>query len=152
MRHVIIDVLKFTKFLTPDKFLDMFQSKWAISNGWDKLEHAKLLYTGKYSGQLVEDIRNNKFKVNEGAVIKGAIRDHTYMVKVKTNAYMERLKTEFNSKFLNPHELHHAGERDAHLGAVPSMIRLRRMKLFPSENAGTLFDFMLSFQMFLVLL
>ena len=52
-----------------------------------------------YSGALIEDIRNGKYKLNEGAVIKGTIRDNTYMVKVKTNAYMERLKTEFKDNW-----------------------------------------------------
>jgi hypothetical protein len=51
-----------------------------------------VLYQGKYSGQLVEDIRNGKYKVNEGAVIKGTFKDEIYMVKVKTNKYLDKLK------------------------------------------------------------
>lgn len=52
----------------------------------------KIVYQGKYSGQLVEDIRNGKFPINEGAVIKGVHDNEVYMVKVKTNKYLEKLK------------------------------------------------------------
>jgi hypothetical protein len=91
-QHIIIDVMKNHKLLSPDKFLDMFQSQWAIDRGWSKLNYAKVIYQGKYSGQLVEDIRNGKYKINEGAVIKGTFKDEIYMVKVKTNKYFEKLK------------------------------------------------------------
>lgn len=59
----------------------------------------RMLYSGSYSGQLVEDIRNGKYQVNEGAVIKGVVNGQTYMAKVKTNAYMERLKTQFKDNW-----------------------------------------------------
>lgn len=99
MRHIILDVMKGNKFLSPDKFLDMFQSQWAIDRGWSKLEYAKLVYQGKYSGQLVEDIRNGKFPVNEGVVIKGMADGQVYMAKVKTHIYMGRLKTQFKDNW-----------------------------------------------------
>jgi hypothetical protein len=46
----------------------------------------------KYSGQLIEDIRNGKFPVKEGCVIKGVVDGQVYMIKVKTNKYLEKLK------------------------------------------------------------
>lgn len=99
MHHVIIDVMKGSKFLPPDKFVDMFDSDWARERGWDKLDHAQLVYQGKYTGQLVEDIRNGKYPVSEGAIIKGVADGQVYMAKVKTNAYMELLKTEFKDSW-----------------------------------------------------
>lgn len=54
---------------------------------------------GKYSGQLVEDIRRGKYNVNEGAVIKGVLRGKVYMAKVKTEQYMQRLKDAFQDKW-----------------------------------------------------
>lgn len=98
MRHVVIDFMKGKKFYTPEQFLDMFG---AGNKHWppNRFEHAKLLYQGKYSGQLVEDIRNGKFPVAEGAIIKGVYKKDFYMAKVKTNAYMERLKTEFKDSW-----------------------------------------------------
>lgn len=99
MRHVIIDVMKGIKFLPPDKFLEMFESQWAIERGWSKLDRAKLVYQGKYTGQLVEDVRNGKFPVNEGVVIKGMVNDQLYMAKVKTNTYLERLQNQFRDNW-----------------------------------------------------
>lgn len=62
---------------------------------------ASILYSGKYTGQLVEEIRRGKYKVNEGVVCKGMYDGKVYMVKIKTNAYMERLKSEFKDKWKN---------------------------------------------------
>jgi hypothetical protein len=59
----------------------------------------QIIYKGKYSGQLVEDIRNGKYPVIEGAVIKGEIDGQVYMAKVKTNTYMEKLKEQFKDKW-----------------------------------------------------
>lgn len=96
MSHVIIDVMKNKRLLKPDEFIDLFGStEWNVKNGFDKFNVAKLIYSGKYSGQLVEDIRRGKYPVKEGAIIKGLIGSQVYMAKVKTNAYMERLKNEF---------------------------------------------------------
>lgn len=99
MRHVIIDVLKFTKFLKPTEFIEMFEKDTFHGYLANQFDHAKLIYQGKYSGQLVEDIRNGKFPVAEGAVIKGVVDKQVYRAKVKTNAYMERLKTEFKDSW-----------------------------------------------------
>lgn len=96
MEHIIIDVMKGKRLLKPDEFVDLFGgTEWNVKGGWDKFNVAKLLYMGKYSGQLVEDIRHGKYPVKEGAIIKGLIGSQVYMAKVKTNAYMDRLKNEF---------------------------------------------------------
>lgn len=61
---------------------------------------AEIFYRGKYSGQLVEDIRKGKYPLNEGAVLKGEVKNYgLYMAKVKTNAYMERLKENFKDSW-----------------------------------------------------
>lgn len=99
MCHVIIDVMKDNKFLSPDKFIDMFQSPWAVERGWSGLKYAKPIYQGKYYGQLVEDIRNGKFSVKEGCVIKGIHNKEIYMAKVKTNAYMQKIKQSFQDNW-----------------------------------------------------
>lgn len=99
MRHVVIDVMKGNKFLSPDKFIDMFDGEWRKKFFTHPYDFAKPFYQGKYSGQLVEDIRNGKFPVTEGAIIKGVYNKQVYMAKVKTNAYMERLKTQFQDKW-----------------------------------------------------
>lgn len=60
---------------------------------------ARVVYSGKFTGQFVEDVRNGKFKVNEGVVCKGIHKNILYMCKIKTNAYMEKLKTEFKNNW-----------------------------------------------------
>lgn len=99
MRHVIIDVMKGDKFLSPDKFLDMFESQWAIERGWSKLDYAKPVYKGKFSGQLFIDVRKGKYDVKEGVVVKGIFGGEVYMAKIKTEAYLERLKTKFKDNW-----------------------------------------------------
>jgi hypothetical protein len=59
----------------------------------------KILYKGKYSGQLVVDLREGKYNVKEGAIIKGVVDNDVYMAKIKTNNYMERLKSEFKDNW-----------------------------------------------------
>jgi hypothetical protein len=59
----------------------------------------KILYKGKYSGQLVEDIRKDKYNIKEGAVIKGVVDNEVYMTKVKTDNYMYKLMNEFKDSW-----------------------------------------------------
>lgn len=99
MRHVIIDVMKGDRFFSPEKFLDMFQSPWAIERGWSKLDYAKPFYQGKYTGDLVDRVRKGQFPVTEGAIIKGVHEGEVYMAKVKTDSYMESLKAKFQDKW-----------------------------------------------------
>lgn len=88
-QEIIFDIMIDREFIQPLEFIDNFKS----------LDIPKIIYKGKFSGQLVEDIRNGKYPLNEGAVIKGVHKDQVYMCKVKTNAYMERLKKEFGNKW-----------------------------------------------------
>lgn len=87
----LIDVQLNGRMLGPGEFLEDFKEFSSCL--------PDVIYKGKYSGQLIEDIRNGKYKVNEGAVIKGMIDDQVYMVKVKTNAYLERLKNQFKDNW-----------------------------------------------------
>ena len=45
---------------------------------------------GKLTGKFAEDVRTGKFKVSEGVVCKGV--KGSWMAKIKTYEYMERLK------------------------------------------------------------
>lgn len=88
---VLFDVQVEGDFIPPEQFI----KDYAVFNV------ARLVYHGKYSGQLVEDIRQGKFKVNEGAVIKGMEKDERIVVKVKTNAYLEKLKLVYKDSWSN---------------------------------------------------
>lgn len=89
----LIDVQVDGVMLPPEEFLEEF----AIFA--DRMP--KVIFKGKYTGQLVEDIRNGKYPVKEGAVIKGVIGGQVHMTKVKTNTYMEKLKSEFKDDWEN---------------------------------------------------
>lgn len=88
-KHTIIDLQVDGKLLAPGAFLSLMED----------FPIAKVVYTGKFSGQLVEDIRAGHFPVNEGVVLKGVakgeVNGEIYMAKVKTLAYQEKLKSAF---------------------------------------------------------
>lgn len=61
------------------------------------LNIAKLVWQGKFNGKFADDVRKGKYKVNEGVVCKaGTGGNDLVMCKIKTNAYMEKLKITFN--------------------------------------------------------
>ena len=53
----------------------------------------RVVYRGKLTGQFTEDVRLGRFGVAEGVVCKGGEGgDDVWMVKIKTDAYKERLQ------------------------------------------------------------
>jgi len=96
-KSVIIDVMKDGKFISPQEFLEDFTEISEYEPA--KIHLPKVIYKGKYTGQFVEDVRNGKYNVNEGVVVKGVVNGDVYMTKIKTNAYMEKLKNKFEDKW-----------------------------------------------------
>jgi hypothetical protein len=86
---IIIDAMFDGMMLEPNLFLGELP----------KLPLARVVYRGKYNGNLIDDVRNGKYKVNEGVVCKGLVKDQLYMTKIKTNAYMRRLKNNFDKNW-----------------------------------------------------
>lgn len=72
------------RIIPPTQFLEDFES--VIS------DIARVVYSGKYSGQFAEDVRKGRFNVNEGVVVKGVVDGEVFMTKVKTKDYLKRLK------------------------------------------------------------
>lgn len=95
-RLILFDVKNDWGFAGPERFIEDY-GKFNV-NGF---HIARSIYNGKYSGQLVEDIRNGKYAVNEGAVIKGVYYGTVCMAKVKTNAYLDKLKETFKDSWKN---------------------------------------------------
>jgi hypothetical protein len=58
---------------------------------------AKVIYRGKLTGKFAEDVRTGKYGVAEGVVCKGG--PEPWMVKIKTYAYLERLKRAFGERW-----------------------------------------------------
>lgn len=64
------------------------------------LHIAKVIYEGKLTGKFAEDVRVGKYGVAEGVVCKGGLGGgDLWMVKIKTYAYMERLKQAFADRW-----------------------------------------------------
>jgi hypothetical protein len=91
--HYLIDVQVDGKMLPPGKL------RWDFYGISDWMP--KLVYNGKFTGDFVEKVRKGHYNVDEGVVIKGVVDSEVYMCKVKTDAYMERLKVQFKSNWKN---------------------------------------------------
>ena len=91
-QFVLIDIMVDNQIIDPNKFIYLFKDLKDVVV-------PKVIYKGKYTGQFVEDVRNGKYKVNEGVVVKGVVKGEVYMTKIKTNAYMELLKNKFQDKW-----------------------------------------------------
>lgn len=83
-RVVLFDVMDADgNLLPPDAFVAAF----------GHLPIPRVVFRGKLTGQVTEDIRQGRYGVDEGVVLKGGTTPETrWMVKVKTNAYRARLK------------------------------------------------------------
>ncbi len=77
---VLFDVTIDGKIVPPDVFVTDYAA----------FPQPAVVYRGKFLGQLVEDVRRGFFGVAEGVVIKGV--KAPWMAKVKTDAYLARLK------------------------------------------------------------
>ena len=64
------------------------------------LPSPRVVYEGKLTGTFLEAVREGKYAVAEGVVCKGGTGgDDVWMAKVKTYAYLERLKAAFGAKW-----------------------------------------------------
>lgn len=88
---VLFDVQVSAGFLAPDLFVEHFS----------KLPIARVVYRGKLTGKFTTDVREGRFDVTEGVVCKGGKTGNVWMVKIKTNAYMNRLKESFANDWEN---------------------------------------------------
>jgi hypothetical protein len=61
---------------------------------------ARVVYEGRLTGQFAEDVRRGKYGVAEGVVCKGGTGGaEVWMAKIKTYAYLERLKRAFGERW-----------------------------------------------------
>jgi len=89
MQLVIFDVQIDGNLLQPEEFITAFKG----------FNIAQVVFKGKYSGQLFVDVRKGKYGVKEGVVVKGVADGNIYMAKIKTNEYLERLKSKFGDSW-----------------------------------------------------
>lgn|SRR5574337_19632 len=86
---VILDIQVDGKIISPEQFVEDFK----------QFNIARVVFKGKFTGQLFVDVRKGKLDVKEGVVVKGMVGDQVYMAKIKTEAYLERLKKEFKDNW-----------------------------------------------------
>jgi hypothetical protein len=91
METILFDVLADQFGLVgPRQFVDDF----------GHLHTARVVYEGTFTGQFAEDVRRGKYGVVEGVVCKGGGGgEDLWLAKVKTYAYLERLKKAFGEKW-----------------------------------------------------
>jgi len=74
--------------LGPKEFLDLFSH----------LHVPKLVYEGQLNSTLIQSVKEGKYPVVEGVVCKGGKAPHgVWMRKIKTAAYLQKLKDFFGS-------------------------------------------------------
>jgi hypothetical protein len=67
-----------------------------------KIKSAKVIYTGKLNGPFIHAVRSGQYGVKEGVVCKGGGGGKDiWMVKIKTDAYLKKLKEVFQDKWRN---------------------------------------------------
>ena len=60
----------------------------------------RVVYRGRLTGRFLEDVRLGRYGVAEGVVCKGGTGgDDVWMVKVKTDEYLERLRQAFADRW-----------------------------------------------------
>ena len=60
----------------------------------------RIVYKGKLTGRFTDDVRSGRYGVQEGVVCKGGTGGKdVWMVKIKTHAYMARLKNAFADRW-----------------------------------------------------
>jgi hypothetical protein len=89
---LLFDVETDRGMVVPDRFIQDF----------GKLNMARVIYRGKMTGKFIDDIRSGKYGVDEGVVCKGGSNpNNLWMVKIKTDAYMQRLREAFKDDWEN---------------------------------------------------
>jgi hypothetical protein len=89
MQCILIDVEVDGKFVPPEQLIKDF--------GHCNL--AKVVFQGKFTGQIFVDVRKGKYDVKEGVVVKGVVGSQVYMCKIKTEAYLDKLKAHFKDSW-----------------------------------------------------
>lgn len=79
-------------------------SPFEFVENFGHLHIPNIVYQGEYTYDFVRDIRNNKYNLKEGVIVKGTTKskskEEPWMVKVKTNEWLQKVKEKFGEKYL----------------------------------------------------
>jgi len=84
-----IDIFK-KGFMPPKEFIDMF----------GHLGIPDLVYKGEFNEDLISRVKNNDFNLFEGVVCKGLENNKVWMVKIKTNEWLNKIKESLGQEAL----------------------------------------------------
>ena len=92
---IMFDINKYKRgIISPYEFLDNF----------GHLDIPKIIYKGKYTIDLVNNVKKNIYNLSEGVIVKGLVKtkskEETWMVKIKTDSWIKRVKEKFGEKYL----------------------------------------------------
>lgn len=96
MDIILFDVNQYKKgFISPYEFLDNF----------GHLDIPKIIYEGKFTQELINDVRNNRFNLKEGIIAKGETETKKdgkiiWQAKVKTIDWLKKVKSKLGEKAL----------------------------------------------------
>jgi hypothetical protein len=89
-RVVLIDVnLHKRGFVTADQFVERF----------GQLDIPRVVHRGELTREFIQDVRAGRFGTGEGVVCKGGEGHGRWMAKVKTDAYLQRLRAFFQDEW-----------------------------------------------------
>lgn len=60
---------------------------------------AEVVYEGNLNEQFIKDVKEGKYNLLEGVVCKGGTKHNLWMCKIKTNAYLQKLKEVYADKW-----------------------------------------------------
>ena len=80
---VIFDMFLYKKdFLKPGDFIDIFSH----------IEKPKVIFKGILTEEIIDLVQKNAFNLEEGVVFKGVQDNKVWMAKLKTNAWLEKVR------------------------------------------------------------
>ena len=89
---ILFDVELFQKgFVDPKTFIDDFSH----------LGIPDIVYKGEYNKEFIDSVRKNDFGLIEGVVCKGSVDKKVWMVKIKTNNWLDIIKKRLGQEALN---------------------------------------------------
>lgn len=105
--HVETDDLKITVFdvLIGHKNRYFVKPKELIKTFGKLIELPRVIYEGKLNDEFISDVRNDKYNLIEGVIVKGtetsgAHRGNMWQCKVKTLKYLAKIKQQFGEEGL----------------------------------------------------
>lgn len=79
-----------------------FVSAREFINKYGNLDVAKVVYEGPLTQDFFEDVRNGgKYDLNEGVMCKGGEGHDWWALKIKTNQYLEKLKSIYGNNWID---------------------------------------------------